>query len=49
MNCDGIKIAWKIDRKAASARSVTKENPSRGQRPGGELQSGWDSNSVELL
>ena len=31
MNRDGIKIAWKIDRKAASARSVTKENPSRGK------------------
>jgi hypothetical protein len=40
MNGDGIKIAWKIDRQNRLRKVVTKENNSRGQRPGGELQSG---------
>jgi len=34
MNRDGIKIAWKIDRKAASARSVPKENHFTGSKTG---------------
>jgi DDE superfamily endonuclease len=33
MNRDRVKINWKFDRKAAAASSVTKRNPSRGQRP----------------
>jgi len=34
MNRDGIKIAWKIDRKTASPRSVTKRKPFTGSKTG---------------